>query len=263
MKNIFPIYKFLNSDIEYQVITLENKDLLAQYMLSNNKKRLIITSDSVGWNEITLPDLKEFYFIEELLVYWTNIKNIDGIHLCKNLKILWLDNNDKTEVFFENFPALEKVITWDRKGLERIWNVNTIKELTIAAINKKHFQGAQNAIQIEKLRILKSSLDDISFLSTYKQMTFLELLDINKLEDLQPIENLLRLKHVRIIANKASNFSFIKKLKQIETCFLSSKIAEFRMEYFKDLTELKKINLSGNASIQNFNRELQKKFNEK
>ena len=213
-ENKFPIFRFTNSDIEYQVITEENSTSLARYMQKNDLKKLIITSseNGPGWNGSTLPDLSDFVFLEELLIHWTNIKNIDGIHSCKNLKVLWLDNDDATSIEFSNFPYLEKFISWERKKIKNIWNVSTIKELTLAGLRKDNFTYGEAFKSIEKLRILKTPLMDISFLSKNNKISFLELLDFSKIEDLSPLQTLVQLKHLRISAHKVKDFSFLKYL---------------------------------------------------
>lgn len=262
MKNLFPIHKFNRSDVEYQILTDENQGELAKYMLNNHLKKLIITSDKdgIGWNQLFLPDLTGFDFIEELLVYWTNIKDIKGIHSCKNVKVLWLDNDDKTELDFSQFPKIEKLISWDRKGIDKIWDVGTIKDLTLAGIKKSDFKPGIALKTIERLRIIKTPLEDISFLAECEQLVFLELLEMSKIEDLDVIGRLKNIKHLRIEANKVKNFSFIRFLKNLEKCYLSSKVGVFNVEDFKDFKKIEKINLSGNPKIQEVNRFLQKSY---
>jgi hypothetical protein len=140
MKNKFPTFKFDNPNTEeYQVITEDNSDTLAQYMISKNIRKLIIISQEKepAWNSSVMPDLSDFSFLEELLVYWTNISNIEGVHYCINIKTLWLDNDDKTAINFSKFPYLEKFISWNRKNIKDIWNVPTLKELNACRIEKE------------------------------------------------------------------------------------------------------------------------------
>lgn len=258
----FPIFRFPNSDAEYQIITYENSSFLAKYMQEKGLKKMIVTSseDGCGWNSSELPDLQDFTFLEELLIYWTNIKNISGIHSCKKLKVLWLDNEDTTPIYFSNFPYLEKFISWQRKNIKDIWNVPTIKELTLVGLKKENFIRGRAFNSIEKLRILKTPLTDISFLSENYKISFLELLDFSKIEDLSPLQTLVQLKHLRISANKVKDFSFLKHLVNLEKLYVSSKIGEFKKDYFSELNKLQRVNLSGNTSIQKFNRELQTKY---
>jgi Leucine-rich repeat (LRR) protein len=263
MNDKFPIFKFNfpNSE-EYQVITEENSDTLAEYMRSKNLKKLIVISDddAPAWNSELMPDLSDFSFLDELLVYWTNISDIEGVHHCVNLKTLWLDNDDKTAVDFSKFPYLEKFISWSRKNIENIWRVSTLKELTLAGLKRNHFQSGAALKSIEKLRILKTPLEDISFLIDSKNVVFLELLDMSKIENLTPLRYLTKLKHLRITANKVKDFSFIRQLVNLETLYITSKVAEFEFDHFTGLNNIKKINISGNPQIQMFNKELSKIF---
>ena len=71
MCNRYPAFSFTGSSTEYQVITPENSSVLARYMQDRGLGRLIVTSaddPSSGWNATELPDLKEFTFLEELLI---------------------------------------------------------------------------------------------------------------------------------------------------------------------------------------------------
>lgn len=261
---MYPIFKFDKPQSEvYQIITKYNHKTLSSYMRDNGLNKLIITSnedDHKGWNEPILPDLKEFDFIEELLVYWTNIQDIEGIHSCINIRTLWLDNNDKTAIDFSKFTYLEKFVSWERKNIKNIWGVSTLKNLTVAGLKKHHFSQGIALDSIEKLRILNTALVDISFIANGKNITYLELLGMTKLTDLQDLKELIKLKHLRIGANKVRDFSFIKNLYNLEYLYVSSKVAEFKVEYFKHLNNIKKMNLSGNSDIAAFNNKLLKQM---
>jgi len=82
-------------------------------MWDKGLRRLIVTSvddPSSGWNATELPDLRDFTFLEELLIYWSNVKKLDGIYSCANLRVLWLDNDDVTEVLFPRSRHLAQVV---------------------------------------------------------------------------------------------------------------------------------------------------------
>lgn len=72
MSDRYPVFSFTGSSTEYQVITPENSSVLAGYMRDRGLGRLIVTSADDprrGWNGTGLPDLKDFTFLEELLIY--------------------------------------------------------------------------------------------------------------------------------------------------------------------------------------------------
>ena len=263
MKIEYPIYKFKLSEDQYQIITEENVDSLPYYMKENCLKKAIIISseDKNGWNSTELPDLANFSFIEELLVYWTNIKNIKGIECCSLLKTLWIDNEDRTEIDFKKFPYLQKFVSWDRKNIQNIWEVPTLRELTLAGVKPNSFHSGEALKSLTKLRVLNTSLKDISFIENGANIHFLELLNFSKIEDLTPLKQLKNLRHLRIDCNKVVDFSFLRDLINLETLYISSKVEAFEFDYFLGLTLLKKVNISGNSKIQTFNRELQKKMN--
>lgn len=262
-ENAFPFYKFKNSDDEYSILTSSNKNVLAKHMESNNLKKLIITSDEdeIGWNETYLPDLNEFEFIEELLIYWTNIKDITNIHSCKNLKVLWLDNDDTTKIDFQSFSKIEKIITWNRKGIDTIWNIPTLKSLTIANVKAKDYHSGSTLNSLNKLRVLKSNVEDLSFLSKAKNISFLELLSLSKLKDISFIEKMESIQHLRIDVNNIEDFSSIEKLSNITSCYLASKKGRLSIDYFKSLKKIEKFNFRGNNNMISTNKELKSRIN--
>jgi Leucine-rich repeat (LRR) protein len=127
-------------------------------------------------------------------------------------------------------------------------------------LKRNQFQSGVALNSLEKIRILKTPLEDISFLLDSKKITSLELLDMSKINDLSSLKHLIKLKHLGIVANKVKDFSFIKHLVNLETLYIASKVAEFEIDYFLPLSNIKKINLSGNPSIQTFNREIQQRL---
>lgn len=259
-ENVFPVYKFNRSATEYQIITDKNKGFLADYMTNNNLRRLIITStgdERKGWEQTYLPDLRSFDFIDELLVYWSRIDDIKGVEVCKHLKVLWLDNGDTTGLDFSNYPKLEKFISWNRKGVEGIWDVPTLKALTLAGLKKNQFKSGAALDSLRNLRIIKTALDDISFLSIARNVLCLELLAMSKIESLDVLGELTQLEHLRVEANKIVDFSFIKNLPNLQSCYIKSKCAtNISAEYFLPLLRLNKFNLSGNALMRKVNAEL-------
>lgn len=263
MKIEYPIYKLKLSEDQYQIITEQNIDSLPYYMKENCLKKAIIISseDKNGWNSTELPDLANFSFIEELLVYWTNIKNIKGIECCNLLKTLWIDNDDRTEIDFKKFPYLQKFVSWNRKNIQSIWEVPTLRELTLAGVKPNSFHSGEALKSLTKLRVLNTSLKDISFMGNAVNIHFLELLNFSKIEDLTPLKQLKSLRHLRIDCNKVVDFSFLRNLTNLETLYISTKVGIFEFDYFLGLTLLKKVNISGNSKIQTFNRELQEKMN--
>lgn len=263
MCNRYPAFSFTGSSTEYQVITPENSSVLAGYMRDRGLGRLIVTSADdprCGWNGTGLPDLKDFTFLEELLIYWSNVKKLDGIYSCANLRVLWLDNDDVTEVLFPRFPHLEKVVSWRRRGISSVWDVPTLKVLTLAGLKDDDLRPGCALDSLEKLRILKSSLTDLSLLAGNRQILFLELRGLSKIEDLSQLGSMTQLRHLRIEANRVKDFSFLRGLVNLERLYISSKAGEISVEQLSHLNKLQAVNLSGNVAMQTVNRALRERL---
>lgn len=259
MEEKYPIWKFKLSDVCYQIATENNINSLATYMKQNSLKNLIFISDfeKPAWNSYIMPNLTEFDFIEKLSVHWTNIKDINEIHKCTSIRNLSLDNDDKTYIDFSKFPYIEHFVSWNRKGIENVWDIPTITDLTVAGLNRKQFPKNTNCLYTTKrLRILKTPLETLSFLEGNTSIKYLELSDFSKIKSLKEVGTLQQLEYLYIKANNVSDFSFLKDLSSLKALFIISKVAEFSFEYFENMPQLERIALSGNKDIQRFNLEL-------
>ncbi len=252
----YPIYKFIGSEISYALLTKDNVENLSIYMIDNEMDRLLIKAGKPGWNESYLPDLKYFDFIKELRIHWTNIKDISGIKDCPKLHILNVDNDDNTNIDFSIFEELEKLVIWDRPGCETLWRLSKLEDLTIAGLKQSHFLNGIALNSIHKLRLVRSSISDLSLLERISKLIYLELDTMPKLENIDFIKKMVQLKHLLINANKVRDFSVIKKLVNLEYCSLNSKNGVLCISDFSNLKHLKLLNISGNEELRILNREL-------
>ena len=256
--NQYTVYKFIGSNIEYALLTKNNIDYLAQFMLENGMKKLLIKSGKIGWNESYLPDLSDFSFIEELRIHWTNIKDISGIDKCLEIQVLNIDNDDKTNIDFKIFNRLKKLVVWDRPGCETLWELKSLEELTVAGLKQSHlFQGVAMK-SMRKLKVFKSPISDLSQLKEADNLYYLELDTMSNLENINWLRYLTQLKHLLINANKIVDFSVIENLINLEYCSLNSKKGELYVSNFTNLRRLKLLNISGNEKLRLLNRELDK-----
>jgi len=138
---------------------------------------------------------------------------------------------------------LQKFVSWDRKNIQSIWEVPTLRELTLAGVKPNSFHSGEAFKSLTKLRVLNTSLKDISFIENGVNIHFLELLNFSKIEDLTPLKQLKNLRHLRIDCNKVVDFSFLRDLTNLETLYISSKMGAFEFDYFLGLTLLKKVNI--------------------
>ena len=256
----FPKFKFNLSDVEYFLLNKRNyKDLAAHMKRTDNHRLLVMsTDDESGWNEDYLPGMDSFDFLEELSIHWTKVDDITEAHKCKNVKTLLLDNGDKTKLDYSVFTKLENFVSWDRKGIENIWDVSGLKTLTVAGLKRNHFKIGKAMETINKLRIITTPVDNIDFLGNCRQLTFLELKGMSKLEKMDILGTLTDLIHLRIEANKVRDFSFIAKLINLQKCYLSSKSAEMKYEDFINFKDIKKLVVDGNNKALEVDRLLQK-----
>ena len=115
---------------------------------------------------------------------------------------------------------MQKFVSWDRKNIQNIWEVPTLRELTLAGVKPNSFHSGEALKSLTKLRVLNTSLKDISFIENGANIHFLELLNFSKIEDLTPLKQLKNLRHLRIDCNKVVYLSFLRDLIKLEKNFI-------------------------------------------
>lgn len=243
----YPIWRFINSTVDYSVITSRNCKTLSEHMQKHNLSNLIIMGIKNAWESPIMPNLKDFSFIKELRIIDTNIMDIDEIHYCHNLNTLMLQNNDNTQIHFSQFPVMTDFTSGNRIQLDAVWDCPTLKSITLVGVNKKYFKEGKALENITQIRIIKSALASLEWMKgAESSLEYLQLSELSKLEKIDNLKAFENLKYLNVFANKLSNFSVMSFFHDLEYCYLSSKNGDFRFDDFTSFKELKDIWLNGN-----------------
>ncbi|MBQ4804847.1 hypothetical protein J8L88_18430 [Aquimarina sp. MMG015] len=254
MNEKFPIYKFKLDETVYSVLNETNFKDLSYHMKDNELYNLLI--DGRFWKAKSLPNMEKFNFINELKVIWTEIDDISPIQSCTDVRILTLDNGDKTKIDFNSFPNLEKLFSWSRKNIKNVWNIKGIKDLALAGLKKQDFVDGYALDSIEKLRLVKTPVEDLSFIKRAQNLKRLDLRSMSKLENIDFLNSLKNLEYLFLEANKVRDFKVVSKLTKLKTCILKSKNAIIDTNDFLTLNTLEKITLNGNEHLRTISREI-------
>lgn len=250
----FPTYKFNLSDTVYCVLTKENQKDLASYMKEENFYNLLI--DGRFWEENYLNNMNQFDFLKELFVMWTKVDDLSPIQDIQSVEILTLDNGDKTNIDFSNFPNLKKIFSWKRSGIEKIWSVPTLKDLALGGLKRSDYIIGASLESFEKLRLVKTNVEDLMFLEETKNLKRLDLRGMSKLKNIEFLKKLTCLEYLFLEANQVRDFSVVNNLKGLRTCILKSKNAESCVDHFSQLKRLEKFALNGNENLRQVSREI-------
>jgi len=177
-------------------------------------------------SDIDFDSIKELYSLETLTITHSNIKNINLLHECINLKNLSIIDCDITDEFIKQITELNKLEYLDLFGtsipntsneyidLSGLSNLDSLKKLVIT---KQH----SNIGEISSLEELKTyykdfSNEDLSGLINLKSLDIMfsdNLENIDFLKNIQSIEK-LRIKNTNI--KNIDGISFLLNLKDLE-----------------------------------------------
>ena len=235
---------------EFVILTPENYDYLPAYMQEQGLKKLIIKEDTYGWNKDEMPQLAAFDFVEELFVFWTRIDDISEIEHLHNLKKLYLDNGDNTRIDFSNFPLLEELLSWSRKGIEEAWDIASLKVLKLYGLKKEQYKKGRALASVLELDLRSTTVEDLSFLADCKNLKNLHLSYMKRLKDLSFLKTLTELEVLVIEGNKIEDFGVVSCLKRLKQCSLDSKIGTAKSDDFIHLKAVESFGLYGNKTMQ-------------
>ena len=232
---------YLGSDIEF----------VMNYATQNKIKGLIISYDR-GFRNTTIEFLKNYTFIENLIIqYYGNI-DLNGIHYLRNLKKLALNiiANDNQLIDFSCFPNLETCFFDWRPKAKSIFNCKTLKDLRISKFRKENLEDLQELSNLEALTITSSPIKYLKGIENLK-ISRLRLYYLTKLENLNYIEGLAEyIKELDIHAcKKIKNIQQIASLTNLEMLGLNNCGEIDNIKPIKNLKKLYRFNFRESTNI--------------
>ncbi len=231
MNKKFPITSFNNSpERVYHVLTDENIDELPQIMKNKNSFRLLITNryidderdergllvENTAYTKTFLPDMSPFKDIKELRFMGSKVNDLSPIHDCVNIQSLILHNNDKTDLNYSCFTKLEKLVSWERQGIKKIWNISTLKQLSLENLKKHHYAEGRALKNLFSLSLGSTSIENLDMLEQCENLEYLTLSRMSKLKDISFIEKLHNLRYLSVEAKHVVDFSPLLHLPNLQ-----------------------------------------------
>ncbi len=175
-----------------------------------------------GFVGADLSFLQELSGIESLTLIHRTIDDISPIHHLHDLRTLVVHTYCKTEINFDQFPALEDCTLEWRAKAGSIFSRTTLKKLFINSYAGKDTEKFARLVNLESLSLANAGVRSLEGLASLKRLTFLGLYNLRKLDSLAGIESLDSVVHLEV--NGCKNIRSIeliaalKNLKRIHLC---------------------------------------------
>jgi Leucine-rich repeat (LRR) protein len=195
--------------------------VVKEHMRSNNVSGLVF-SRYLGFRGDMVDINESFDFVDEINILETYITDISFIKNFPNVKILNIQNDDRTKLDLSIFPKLEDIFLVWRKGVINLFNHKNIKKIRLEGYKEKVLSFGDD-MELEELEISVSPVEDLT--------------DLNKLQKLRR----LQIAHLRCLEDSL----WLRNLKNLEVLNISSckKLANSIPENMTGLRGLKKLSL--------------------
>ena len=213
-----------------------------------------------GITELDLCYLKagDCAFLSELpfltgLRFCARPNDISAINTLTDLKYLDLGYGPKPNIHIDTrkFSALELFYSDWHPNLEPIFDCTSLKDLAI-----EKFPGKQGSmvfaklVNLKRLRLSCSGLEEIENLKFMRELDSLELLNMDHLKSLQGAEHLTALKKLRIDGcKKIGNIEPISSLRSLEFLNVNDCGEIASLAPLKNLVNLETLHFTGNTKI--------------
>jgi Leucine-rich repeat (LRR) protein len=252
IRNLDPITKFENLKILYFANT-EIKNLLPVSTLSNLK---VIVCSKTSVND--LEPVRNLQNLEFLNCENTEVKSLDPLQNLSNLKILNIDNTpvsakskDKVEMFIDSKPncliiyeTADLKIWW--QSMSQDWKNLFAKLVPVdnpPCKEQLHLMAKMESVKLENNISDKQKIRDLNPLN---QLWRLKELDVSGsgIENLDPIKQLIRIENLNLSETRISSLDALKKFSKLKKLnFESTQLED--LESLSGLKSLEELNCAG------------------
>jgi len=171
----------------------------------------------------------------------SQIDNLEGVQYCVNLKSLEIVKNNVSDIsMLASLTHLQDLNIWynNVSDIDPIQSLTNIKKLYLDynPIPINNWAFLKNWTWLEELGMGGMNLtnSDITFLSNFSNLTWLQIFNNSHIDDLSPLADLTNLKILLINGNKISDLSSLSKLVNL----LDLNIGENQISDLTPLTNL-------------------------
>ena len=175
-----------------------------------NSIKRAITSETIFLVNTYITDITPLKILTSLKKLWlckNGIRNIDNIHLFKNLENLSIVSNTFSSLY--KLKYLDKLNVLCIRDTDTIVDISPIKELVnlsvlILSNNKiRNIIDLKKLVNLEELALERNKITDITILNQFKKLKKLTLRN-NMISDITPLLGLVNLEELDLGCNKIS-----------------------------------------------------------
>ncbi len=186
--------------------------------------------------------------IKEINAEGLKINSLEGLQYCKNLKVLYIQNNNITNI--EPIRELDQIF-YILAGRNQISNIDALSGLSnleyLDLTNNKvvSIKPLESLTRLKFLTLGNNSVEDITPVSQLTNLETLNLLDLN-ITDIKPLEKLNKLTWLYLAINDISDISPLASMEHLSYLDLVfNKVSDISV--LKNLQSLKELDLHGNS----------------
>lgn len=187
--------------------------------LRENDIRELELNSGKGWKGSNVDFLEKLPELRGLRILDLTLRSVQPIHRLHDLVELGLSTYAKTPVNFHSFPNLEVCdFEWIR-GSDSLFDSKLLRRLGLNRYANNRSDGFANLINLERLTLLNSSIEDLNGIVKLTALTYLSLANLKKLTSISGIDDLknleaLEIQHCKGI-NSVSEVFALRKLKRL------------------------------------------------
>ncbi len=203
-----------------------------------------------GWRGKSIEFLKEFPELKSLIVLHQSLDAIKPIQYLHKLVHLHLETYSDIPVDFNAFPNLTDCWFEWIKGSDSLFDCTGLTILGINNYKKKSSKPFTKLVNLEKLTLLNSSIEDLDEVFGLTNLTYLRLANLRRITSVNGIQNLRNLKELEINRCKGiDSVSEIFTLNKLKLLFLLDLGDIETIRGIEDLSELQKFVFFGSTDI--------------
>lgn len=191
---------------------------LLEELLKEDIKELELNQGK-GWRGKHVNFLEQFPELRGLTILDLTLESVEPVHHLHKLNQLNLSTYSNGPVNFENFQNLSNCGFEWIKGSDSLFECKTLKTLGLNNYKKKSSEPFSNLVNLEKLTLLNSGIEDVDGITKLTNLTYLSVANLKKLTSLVGIKELKNLEVLEIQRCKGiesvSEIFELKKLKRL------------------------------------------------
>lgn len=151
-----------------------------------------------GWSGEDLSFLSACPLLKALKIIDFKIKSVEPIHQLHELCSLEVMTYCNTMLEFSAFPKLEDCALEWRPKAESLFNCEKLTHLFVNRYSGKNLASFSRLVNLESLAILNAPIESLEGIASLKNLRFLRLANLKKLQSLAGIEALAKLEELEV-----------------------------------------------------------------